>query len=369
RDYLGAYNSAVTFTPSFDAFAHENVAFRRAFTRYGATGLAVPSLWTGGMLLHKQYTMPFPPMNTLAKLLAEQEYTQWIGMDHIMETILPPSADRHRLDADLTVKDYRFCRTIGEVRARLAERLTGDRPVFVYSLPQDLHVSTIARDGGSAIDSDGYPGFYAPVASRLKAIDRCFGDFIGDLKARGLYDESIVIVTSDHGDSLGEEGRMGHAYTLYPEVVRIPLLMHLPSRLASTMVPENEGLVFSTDITPTLHALLGASPAQPRPFFGRSLFRAGDARPRGPESAVPVLAASYGAVYAALLDEGDTLYVLDTINLREQAFSLSLAGTRSAVTATPAIREAGQQAIRTTVEDIAAFYKFDPPRANHADRH
>jgi arylsulfatase A-like enzyme len=228
--------------------------------------------------------------------------------------------------------------------------------VFVYSLPQDIHVSAIAREGATATDADAYPGFYAPVASRVKALDACFGAFIADLKRRGLYDDSVVIVTADHGDSLGEEGRMGHAYTLYPEIVRIPLLVHVPARLRETLDAENHGPVFSTDIAPTLHALLGVQPTQPRSFFGRPLFRSRGQAPRGVGTAVPVIAASYGAVYGALLDGGRTFYVLDTINLRDHAFTLGDDAVGRDVTAS--MREQGRRAIRATVEDVADFYKF-----------
>src|SRR5581483_8325728 len=65
RDYLGPYNAAVRFTPSIDAFARESVVMESAFTRYGATGLSEPSIWVGGMMLHKQYIEPFHPMNAL----------------------------------------------------------------------------------------------------------------------------------------------------------------------------------------------------------------------------------------------------------------------------------------------------------------
>ena len=91
RDYLSPYNAAVSFTPSFGRFAAESTVFERAFTRYGATGLAVPSIWAGGLLLHKQYVTPFAPMNTLAKLLEAEKYARWMSMEHIVETIVPPS--------------------------------------------------------------------------------------------------------------------------------------------------------------------------------------------------------------------------------------------------------------------------------------
>ena len=103
RDYLSPYNSAVTFTPSIDTLAQDSLVFRNAFTQYGATGLSVPALWVGGPILHKQYVNSFPRMNALAKLLAHEQYDQWISMEHITNVILPPSASRqrtHRRTAD-----------------------------------------------------------------------------------------------------------------------------------------------------------------------------------------------------------------------------------------------------------------------------
>ena len=51
----------------------------------------------------------------------------------------------------------------------------------------------------------------------MRRLDGCFGAFVDDLKASGLYDDSLIVLTSDHGDSLGEQGRMGHAYTVFPK--------------------------------------------------------------------------------------------------------------------------------------------------------
>jgi phosphoglycerol transferase MdoB-like AlkP superfamily enzyme len=224
-------------------------------------------------------------------------------------------------------------------------------------LPQDIHVAAITQHGGGAIDDVDDGRFYAPVASRLRALDRCFGEFIEQLKVQQLYDNSIVILTADHGDSLGEGGRMGHAYTIFPEIVQIPLIVHLPSSLGADLVPEDEGPVFSTDITPTLYALLGTPPAQPRGFFGRPLYRARGQRPRPIESA-PVIASSYGAVYGALVANQKTLYIVDTINAREHTYDLDGSGAGVPVSTTAAIRREGQGAIRGTVEAIAEFYKF-----------
>jgi acetoin utilization deacetylase AcuC-like enzyme len=88
-------------------------------------------------------------------------------------------------------------------------------------------------------------------------MDACFGRFITSLKDAGLYDDSIVVLTADHGDALGEAKRWGHAYTLFPEIVRVPLLMHIPSKLRARFTTDVDAASYSTDITPSLYALLG----------------------------------------------------------------------------------------------------------------
>ena len=88
------------------------------------------------------------------------------------------------------------------------------------------------------------------------------------MKAKGRYDNSIVIVTSDHGDSLGEDGFWGHAFWLFPEGVKIPLIVHLPERLARGVTTDLGRLTFSTDIAPSLYALLGHEVLSPGPLFG-----------------------------------------------------------------------------------------------------
>ena len=358
RDYLSPYNAKVAFTPSIAALAEDSLVFRNAFTQYGATGLSVPSLWVGGPILHKQYVTPFAPMNSLDKLLTHERYTQLIGMDNIMDVILPASDRRERLDPGVAVKDFRMCDTLAGIRERLSTRAP-EEPVFVYSLPQDLHVSVVAREGVSSIDGAPYEGFYAPVASRVARLDACLGAFVNDLKARGLYDESILIITSDHGDSLGEEGRMGHAYSLHPEVVRVPLIVHVPAALRSQWSWDEDRPAFTTDLTPTLYRLLGHDTRAPAEFFGESL-----AHPAGVALQPPadrMIAASYGAVYGALLDGGRRYYVFDAIAMRELAFSIGSDATPgTAIPVTGEMQGRGLAVIRRTVDDISRFYRYPP---------
>jgi arylsulfatase A-like enzyme len=295
-------------------------------------------------------------MNALAKLLAHEQYDEWISMEHITNVILPPAVRREALDAGVPVKNFRLCQTLGEIRSRLATRPDSAPPIFAYSLPQDVHVSVITREGARAIDDGDYSGFYSPVASRVRRLDACLGEFVSDLKARGLYDQSVIILTSDHGDSLGEDGRMGHAYSLYPEIVRVPLIIHVPPALRSAWSWDESRAVYSTDITPTLYQLLGHEPSQPAPFFGEPLAQ----RPGAPLPArTPrMVAASYGAVYGAVLAGATRYYVFDAIAMRERAFELSDSPDYKEEPVTPATREQGLNVIRETVSAISAFYRF-----------
>ena len=84
-------------------------------------------------------------------------------MEHIVETIVPPSAVLEPLDAGVQVKDHRLCRTLQEVRGRLDRLSAAPRPTFVYSLPQDVHISTITREGAKPWTTGDYSGFNSGV--------------------------------------------------------------------------------------------------------------------------------------------------------------------------------------------------------------
>ncbi|MGE3508502.1 MAG: sulfatase-like hydrolase/transferase [Vicinamibacterales bacterium] len=320
RDYLSPYNPAVSFTPAFGTFARDSIVFERAFTRYGGTGLSVPAVWAGGMLFHKQYVTPFAPMNALMKLLDSNGYRRIMSMDSVVAQIMPADTPAVELDRGVSIVDYSLCRTLGELRGIL-EREAPGQPLFVYTLPQNLHIGQVRSK--PVPPGRAYDGFVAPVAAEVERIDACFGAFLDDLRRLDLYDESIVIVTADHGDSLGEARRWGHSYTMFPEVVRIPLLIHLPSRLRSSFHVDPARVALSTDITPSLYALLGRAPADLGPLFGTSLFRTGlvDGHPDRRDAIL--LASSYGAVYAVLRRDGRWLYIADGVNNREYAYDLS----------------------------------------------
>lgn len=357
RDYLSPYNAAVTFTPATQAFAAESVVFERAFSRYGATGLSVPALWTGGMMLHKQYIEPFSPMNTLEKLLDGAGYRRFVSDDHLVKLFRQAPA-MTLLDQQIDEMDHTLCATVSELQSRL-DATTGDpRPIFAMTRPLQLHTARLVRDPETP--ASAYPGFVPGYAAQVAALDRCFGGFIGYLKRAGLYDRSVVILTSDHGESLGEDGRWGHAYTLYPEVVQIPLIVHLPPALRSTMTAEPSAVALSTDVTPTLYALAGQLPRDLGDLYGVPLFTpAGQAPPvRRRESFL--LSSSYGAVHAMLRHNGRSLYIADAVQGMDLAFQMRADGRMQRQTMTDVIRTVNRRLMRDHIGQIAAEYRFTP---------
>jgi arylsulfatase A-like enzyme len=88
--------------------------------------------------------------------------------------------------------------------------------------------------------------------------DRCVGDLFAILRQLGLYDKSLIILTSDHGEEFREHGFMLHSNPCYyEELVRVPMIMKLPgTAVAGKLVT---GLIESIDIMPSILALLTVS--------------------------------------------------------------------------------------------------------------
>lgn len=74
-------------------------------------------------------------------------------------------------------------------------------------------------------------GNIALYDGELAHVDHYLGELFRELRRRGLYDESLIIVTSDHGEAFGEHGHTGHLHSVYQEEVWIPLIVRHPGGL------------------------------------------------------------------------------------------------------------------------------------------
>ncbi len=198
------------------------------------------------------------------------------------------------------------------------------------------------------------PGVYAPVAARIQKWDACFGDFVRWLDESGRGDESVVILTADHGDSLGEEGRFGHAYTIFPEVLRIPLLVRFPKEWRARVRCKPDDLAFSADLTPTLYALLG-HPVQERPPFGAPLC-ALDQDPPPRHAGPQLVVSSYGPVYGLVSDNGGRLFIADGVNFAEDGFTIGPDWKAERRALSPDERAAGERTIVDQLRRLEAAY-------------
>jgi arylsulfatase A-like enzyme len=97
--------------------------------------------------------------------------------------------------------------------------------------------------------------------------DQYVGRLVALLKELGQWDNTLLVVTSDHGEEFWEHGNVTHAFTVYDEVLHVPLAIHLPRHAgAGTRVSRRVHLI---DIAPTILDVLGIE--APESFMGKSL--------------------------------------------------------------------------------------------------
>ena len=183
RDYLSPYNPRVTFTPRIGELAAGAYVFERAFSRYSGTALAIPSIWAGGMVPHMLDQPDFLRRNTLLKLLDANDYLLLMGIDHIVEGLVPVDGNFIRLDEGKGTMDVDVCGTVDEL-ARTVQNNRG-RPMFFYSLPQNVHIAVATKR--TVPENESYPaGFYDRIASSVHRVDACLGRFIDFLRREDL---------------------------------------------------------------------------------------------------------------------------------------------------------------------------------------
>jgi arylsulfatase A-like enzyme len=161
--------------------------------------------------------------------------------------------------------------TTGRALAWLREHAASEFFLFVHTYqvhapytPPEPYRSAFADADATlpkAADAAGYTG-------EVAFTDAVIGRFLATLDALGLRDWTIVIVTSDHGESFGERGVTGHGMSLHEEETRVPLVWRAPGMVRAGARVDD--LVSLGDLVPTVSEMLGL-PASPL-VTGRSVY-------------------------------------------------------------------------------------------------
>ena len=162
-----------------------------------------------------------------------------------------------------------------------------DQPYFLYIQTIDPHVVYRVDkeywgpyfdgdyDGplGPTIDADDQvkmsSGKLKPTERDLKWLralyygeisyhDAFLGKFLAELEARHALDDTLLVVTNDHGEELGDRGKFGHGHQVFEELIHAPLLIHYPPMFAAGR--HIGDIVESVDIAPTILDALGKDP-------------------------------------------------------------------------------------------------------------
>ncbi len=145
----------------------------------------------------------------------------------------------------------------GEYRTEYHAEITSWRP---RRLQLVIQLSDLVSDPEEILER---------YAREVAYVDRHVGQLIDRLKSRGLYEDSLILFTADHGEGLGCHGHGGHVETLYDCMVRVPLIVKPPRASGWTVGQRRSDLAGLVDVLPTVLGVLGV---EPRPEMrGRDL--------------------------------------------------------------------------------------------------
>jgi arylsulfatase A-like enzyme len=298
-DHLSSYGYHKKTSPRIDQLASEGVRFEKVHTVIPLTGPSHLSLFTSRYPQEHgaRINGTAPPQNSrwlsLPQVLRRFGYrnsafvsawpligrlTQLNGwFDEYDETMTQKYDLVHssRAAQDVTLAVNRW----------LDQNSSGQKPFFLWAHYFDPHSPYEMKEGFDNIEPSGHPKrgpepLSADMAKRIERYDSeiAFTDFhVGRLLDRvdrlGLRDSTLVVLTADHGESLGENGYIGHGRRLDEGIVRVPLILRYPKKIKpGNIVAQNVSLL---DIAPTVLDLAGvvalAKDDMPWSFSGRSL--------------------------------------------------------------------------------------------------
>ncbi len=261
-DHLGSYGARRSHTRHMDALAESGVRFEQAISPAPLTLPSHASLMTGleppghGVRHNSLFRLP-ASIPTLAEGMRAAGYAT---AGFVGAVVLDR---RYGLDRGFDVYDDHM---VGRRSALVgfAERRADDVvdavEAWLENAPGRFFLWVHFYDPHAKYDPPA--GFASAFASRpyegeIAFVDAQLGRLLAAIRARGGDEGLLVVLTSDHGESLGEHGEPTHSYSIYDATQRVPLLMSGPRVPAGRVVETPVRLI---DVAPTLLRMAGARP-------------------------------------------------------------------------------------------------------------
>jgi arylsulfatase A-like enzyme/Tfp pilus assembly protein PilF len=271
-DHLGCYGYSQIETPNIDRLAADGIRFANAYTQVPITLPAHVTLLTGTYPMFngvRDFTSAGLPgsVPTLAEVLRRQGYrtaafvssfvlnSMW-GLDRGFELYddqVPLDPTRRK---DLFLLERSGDQTVDRLLGWLNQNSAN--PFFVWLHLYDAH--------SPYYSPDPFRSRYAgrPYDAAIAFEDEQVGRVIARLQALNLYHNTLVVLASDHGESLGEHGESEHGFFVYNATLRVPLIVKAPAGIvhATTGAVTNASIGTTQGTaggTPALHQGRGAT--------------------------------------------------------------------------------------------------------------
>jgi len=260
-DRLPAYGYIGVETPGIDSFRRDSILFERVYSHCPLTLPSHASILTGllppdhGVRDNRGYRLS-KAHRTLASYLREAGYrTAAVVSSMVLRRLAGLDQGFEFYDDDMKMASATSMRTFPQrsgiessaLAIRWLDQLGSGDKFFLFLHLYEPHSPRDAPEPYSARYRD-------PYDAEVAYTDTLVGRFLGHLKDRGIYDSSLIILTSDHGEGLGDHVETEHGLLIHREVLQVPLMIKLPGQERSgETVPAEAALV---DIMPTILTLL-----------------------------------------------------------------------------------------------------------------
>lgn len=265
-DYTGPGGATEQLTPALDGLAEEGTVFSLAWSNAPWTVPSHASMFSGLLpSSHKCTGRHFTflsPTPTFAELLGESGYqtvaffsNPWLSdrLTGMLRGFDERLVESGRGTEILTTVDQGGRRSVANVSTWLSER-RDERPFLMFvnllephlpyhppadyrqarlsDIPRDYVVTTtMAHELNAGLrdpESFDFERMGRLYGGDVNTADRYLGELLRLLKEHGVYEDAVIVVTSDHGENLGDHGYMDHQFGVFASLIDVPLVVRAP---------------------------------------------------------------------------------------------------------------------------------------------